>query len=170
MIIAKFGKIAMLAVFVMASAFATPVFAGKRDNSVRFVEEQSVDSLDPYFNNVRIGVILAHHIWDTLVYRDPTTGEYKGELATSWKWIDDTTLELELRKGVKFHNGAEFDADDVVYTFNFVSKPENKAVIFVNVRWIDHVEKLGKYKVRIITRQAFPPAIGYLANWKLVIH
>jgi len=96
MIIARFGKIATLAAFVVASA--APALAGKRDNSVRFAEEQALDNLDPYFNNVRIGVILAHHIWDTLIYRDPKTGEYKGQLATSWKWIDNTTLELELRK------------------------------------------------------------------------
>ena len=49
--------------------------------------------------------------WDTLIYRDPKSGQYKGQLATSWKWIDDKTLEMELRQGVKFHNGEEFDAE-----------------------------------------------------------
>jgi peptide/nickel transport system substrate-binding protein len=48
-----------------------------------------------------------------LIYRDPDINEYKGQLATSWKWIDDKTLKFELRQGVKFHNGAEFDADDI---------------------------------------------------------
>ena len=169
MVIAGFGKVAMVTAFIVASASAAPALAGKRDNSVRFAEEQAVDNLDPYFNNVRIGVILAHHIWDTLIYRDPKTGEYKGQLATSWKWIDDTTLELELRRGVKFHNGAEFDADDVVYTFNFVSKPENKAVTAQLVDWIDHVERLDRYKVRILTKHSFPAALEYLAA-TLVIH
>ena len=62
------------------------------------------------------------------VYRDPNTNEYKGQLATAWQAVDDKTLEFELRQGVKFHNGEEFDADDVVYTLNFVSKPENKVI------------------------------------------
>ena len=172
MIIAGVGKLAALfaaIIIFFASALATPAAAGKRDNSVRFAEEQAVDNLDPYFNNVRIGVILAHHIWDTLIYRDPNAGEYKGELATSWKWIDDRTLELELRQGVKFHNGAEFDADDVVYTFNFVSKPESKAITTQLVDWIDRVEKLDRYKVRIHTKHSFPAALEYLAA-TLVIH
>jgi len=172
MIIGGIGKLAALfaaIIIFFVSAFATPALAGKRDNSVRFAEEQAVDNLDPYFNNVRIGVILAHHIWDTLIYRDPNTGEYKGELATSWKWINDTTLELELRKGVKFHNGAEFDADDVVHTFNFVSKPESKAITTQLVDWIDHVQKLDRYKVRILTKHSFPASLEYLAA-TLVIH
>src|SRR5215471_498940 len=172
MIIGGIGKLAALfaaIIIFFVSAFATPAAAGKRDNSVRFAEEQAVDNLDPYFNNVRIGVILAHHIWDTLIYRDPNTGEYKGELATSWKWINDTTLELELRKGVKFHNGAEFDADDVVHTFNFVSKPESKAITTQLVDWIDHVQKLDRYKVRILTKHSFPASLEYLAA-TLVIH
>src|SRR5205085_12273232 len=82
---------------------------------------------------------------------------------------DQKTLELELRKGVKFHNGAEFDADDVVYTLNFVSKPDNKATTQSNVDWIDHAEKLDPYRVRIVTRRPFPAAIEYLAG-PIVIH
>ncbi len=45
------------------------------------------------------------------------------ELATSWKWTDDLTLEIKLRQGVKFPNippvnGREFVADDVLYSVN----------------------------------------------------
>jgi peptide/nickel transport system substrate-binding protein len=38
-------------------------------------------------------------------------------LAESWRRIDERTVELSLRKGVKFHNGDEMNADDVVFTF-----------------------------------------------------
>ena len=34
-------------------------------------------------------------------------------LATSWRWLDDRTLEMTLRQGVKFHNGEPFDAASV---------------------------------------------------------
>src|SRR6266542_4272866 len=150
--------------------FAAPAaMAAKKDNALRVADDQVLDNVDPYFNNVRIGVIVSHHVWDTLIYRGPKSNEYKGQLATSWKWIDQKTLELELRKGVKFHNGASFDADDVVYTLNFVSKPENKATTQSNVDWIDHAEKLEPYRVRIVTRRPFPAAIEYLAG-PIVIH
>ena len=126
-------RLGLIAACALLSAIATPALAGKKDNSVRFAYDQAPENVDPYFNNVRIGVIIGQHVWDTLIYRDPKTNEYKGQLATAWKWIDDKTLELELRQGVKFHNGEEFDADDVVYTLNFVSKPENKVVTQQNV-------------------------------------
>ena len=122
------------------------------------------ENVDPYFNNLRAGVIISQQVWDTLIYRNPVTGEYKGQLATSWKQIDDKTLEFELRQGVKFHDGSTFTADDVVYTFNFVSKPENRATTQANVNWIDHAEKIDTYRVRLITKQPFPAAIDYLSG------
>ncbi len=127
------------------------------------------ENIDPFFNNVRIGVIVGQHVWDTLIYRDPVTNEYKGQLATEWKWADDKTLDFTLRQGVKFHNGEEFDADDVVYTLNFVAKPENKVVTQTNVNWIESAEKLDKYKVRVKLKKTFPAAIEYLAG-PVVIH
>ena len=148
---------------------AGPALAAKKDNTVRFAYDQVIENVDPYFNNVRLGVILGANVWDTLIYRDPETNEYKGQLATSWKWIDDKTLELELRKGVKFHNGEDFDADDVAFTLNFASDPANKSTQQTNVKWIAKVEKLDQYKVRIHAKEVFPAAIEYLAG-PLVIH
>ena len=139
-------------------------FADKKNDTLRMAYDQAPESVDPYFNNVRIGVIIAANVWDTLLYRDPLTNEYKGQLAKSWKQVDDKTLEFDLREGVKFHNGEDFDADSVVYTLNFVADPKNKAVTQQNVSWIDKVEKLGKYKVRVISKQPFPGAKEYLST------
>ena len=142
----------------------SPAFADKKNDTLRMAYDQAPESVDPYFNNVRIGVIIAANVWDTLLYRDPLTNEYKGQLAKSWKQVDDKTLEFDLREGVKFHNGEDFDADSVVYTLNFVADPKNKAVTQQNVSWIDKVEKLGKYKVRVISKQPFPGAKEYLST------
>ena len=46
---------------------------------------------------------------------------------------------------------------------NFVSKPENKIVAQSDVFWIDHAEKVDQYKVRIASKELFPPAIAQLA-------
>jgi ABC-type transport system substrate-binding protein len=51
---------------------AAPALAAKRDNSVRFAYDQVPENVDPYFNNVRIGVIISQQVWDTLIYRDRT--------------------------------------------------------------------------------------------------
>jgi peptide/nickel transport system substrate-binding protein len=146
-----------------------PALAGKIDNSVRFAYDQAPENVDPFFNNVRVGFIIGQHVWDTLIYRDPNSGEYKGQLATAWRQVDDKTIEFDLRQGIKFHNGEAFDADDVVYTLNFVSKPENKVVTQANVSWIGRAEKVDNYKVRLITKEVFPAAMEYLAG-PIVIH
>ncbi len=163
------AAVSVIAFSSLASACLAPARADKAANSIRFAVDQAPESIDPFFNNVRIGVILGQHVWDTLIYRDPNTGEYKGQLATAWKWVDDTTLEIELRQGVKFHNGEAFDADDVVYTLNFVSKADSKVVTQNNVDWIASAEKIDQYKVRIRLKRPFPAAIEYLAG-PVVIH
>jgi peptide/nickel transport system substrate-binding protein len=148
----------------------TPAHAAKVDNSVRFAADQVLDRVDPYFNAQRIGIILADQVWDTLIYRNPTTGAYEGNLATSWRWIDDGSLELDLRQGVRFHDGTAFDADDVISTIEAISKADARAVQQSYVRWIDRVEKLGKYRIRILSKQPFPAAIANLASPMTVIH
>jgi peptide/nickel transport system substrate-binding protein len=153
----------------LAVALTGAAHAGKKDDTIRFAYEQVPESIDPYFNNVRIGVIMGQLGWDTLIFRDPKTNEYRGALAKTWKWVDDKTLEFELREGVKFHNGEEFDADDVAYTLNFVSKAENKVITQTNVNWIEGAEKLDKYKVRVKLKRTFPAAIEYLAG-PVVMH
>ena len=141
-----------------------PAWAGKKTDTLEMAYDQAPENVDVYFNNVRIGVILGQAVWDTLLYRDPVSHEYKGQLAKSWKQVDDRTLEFELRQGVKFHNGEDFDADSVVTTLNFVADPANKATTQENVRWIQKVEKVDKYKVRIVSKEPFPAAKDYLAT------
>ncbi len=150
-------------------ALTQPANASKKNDTLGFAYDQTPENVDPYYNNVRIGVIIAANVWDTLVYRDPVTSEYKGQLAKSWKQIDDRTLEFDLRQGIKFHNGEEFDADSVVYTLNYVSNPANKAKQQTVVGWIEKAEKIDKYKVRIVSKTAFPAAIDYLAT-AIAIH
>ena len=168
-ILSGFLKAAALNAALAVGLAATPALAQKSTNTIRFAYDQVPENIDPYFNNVRIGVIIGQHVWDTLIYRDPNTGEYKGQLATGWKWVDDKTLDIDLRQGIKFHNGEAFDADDVVYTLNYVSKAESKVVSQNNVDWIASAEKIDSFKVRINLKRAFPAAIEYLAG-PVVIH
>ena len=45
--------------------------AAKKDDTLRFAYDQAPESVDPYFNNVRIGVIIGANVWDTLIYPRP---------------------------------------------------------------------------------------------------
>lgn len=148
----------------LASAIAFPVFAGQDTDSVAMAFNKELETADVYFNTAREGLLLNHAVWDGLLYRDPATGEYKGNLATEWTWVDDTTIEVKLREGVTFHNGEAFSADDVVYTINFVTNPDNGVKNTANVMWMDHAEKVDDFTVRIILKAPFPAAEEYLAG------
>jgi len=162
-------KMCAAGVLAAGMAVGAPAFANKANDTLRMAYDQAPESVDPYFNNVRIGVIIAANVWDTLLYRDPLTNEYKGQLAESWEQIDDRTLEFKLRQGVKFHNGEPFNADSVVYTLNFVKDPANKATTQQNVNWIDRAEKIDDYTVRVISKEPFPAAKEFLST-TVVIH
>ncbi len=145
-----------------------PAWAGKADNTLNIAWESELPTLDRYFNTVREGEIVARMVADALLFRDPRSGEIKGNLATSHRYIDDKTIEFELRKGVVFHNGEPFDADDVVYTLRYVADPANKVATQQNVNWIAGVEKLDPYKVRLTMKQATPLALEYLSGPLLI--
>lgn len=75
--------------------------------------------IDPADHSSREAETVIRNLYDGLVTRDNTSGVHM-EIAESIKWLDTKTLEIKLRKGVKFHDGSELKADDVVYTFNRV--------------------------------------------------
>ena len=74
-------------------------------------------SLDPADHRDRLAETVIRNMFDGLVTRDATSGVHL-QLAESLEWMDDTTMQVGLRQGVKFHNGEEMKADDVVFTFN----------------------------------------------------
>jgi len=138
--------------------------AGKADDTLNWSTNREIAVIDPYYNNTRELVVMGHMGWDGLVFRDIDTGEFKPLLGKSWEWTDETTLDFELRDDVTFHDGSAFDADDVVYTLNFVSNKDNGVLTYRNVSWVESAEKLGDHKVRIKLAKPFPPALAYLAN------
>ncbi|MGI9371311.1 MAG: ABC transporter substrate-binding protein, partial [Hyphomicrobiales bacterium] len=162
----KYNFYGTLGLVMSALAFIAPLpaQAGKSDDTLNWATTREVAVMDPYYNNTRELVIMGHLVWDGLVYRDSDTGEFKPLLATKWNWNDDASIDLELREGVKFHDGSDFDADDVVYTLNHVSNKDNGVLTYRNVSWIKNAEKLGPMKVRINLNKPFPPAFAYLAN------
>ncbi|MGE0848701.1 MAG: ABC transporter substrate-binding protein [Hyphomicrobiaceae bacterium] len=143
---------------------AVPADAGKKDDTLVWATDRDNPIADPYYLNTRELVVIGHHVWDTLVIIDPRTAEIKPLLATKWNWINPTTLELTLRKGVKFHSGKEMDADDVVYTLNHVSDKANAIANYALLSWIKSADKVDGNTVRINLNRPFPPALAYLGG------
>lgn len=154
--------LAALAMFVLAHV--EPAVAGKSDDTLKIALPREMETLNVYSNTGREGVIMSRMIWDGLLYRDPVTNEYIPNLATSYRWESDTALVVGIREGIKFHNGEPFDADDVVYTLNWVANPSNGALPARNVNWIESAEEIGPNMVRINLKAPFPAALEYLSG------
>jgi len=83
-----------------------------------------VTSIDPHYHNLTPNNNIAEHIFETLITKDPKS-LLKPALAVSWKAIDDLTWEFRLRKGVKFHDGSDFTAADVVFSIERTAQVPN---------------------------------------------
>ena len=81
-------------------------------------------NLDPQAGEELSSNILFYHIYDPLVRRNADLSFGPG-LAESWELKDDTTWVFKLRQGVKFHNGEDFKASDVVFTLDRLKKSLN---------------------------------------------
>jgi peptide/nickel transport system substrate-binding protein len=159
----RFLKGLPIAAVALALA-ANAAWAGKANDTLVWTTDREATAADPYYSNIRELVIIGHTVWDGLLFRNLDTGEYEPLLATGYKWIDNTTLEVDLRQGVVFHDGSSFDADDLVYTVNFIADKDHGVLTWQNVRWMKSAEKLGQYKVRINLHKPFPAALAYLAQ------
>ncbi|PJI45112.1 MAG: ABC transporter substrate-binding protein [Rhizobium sp.] len=94
---------------------------GKRPSVTIAVQKiTNNNTLDIWNEQSNVGErVFFPNFWEGLILRDwmGNQGPVPG-LATEWKRIDDKTLELKLRQGVKFHNGDELTAEDVVFSFS----------------------------------------------------
>lgn len=157
-------KVSVLTVAGAIAATPMAATAGKADDTLNIAWEREQPSLDYYYQNSREGIIVNRHVWDNLLYHDPITGEYTGLLAESYKVIDDQTFEFVIRQGVKFHDGTELTADDVVRTIEFLTKPDTGVIQVRPVSWIKGAEKTDDNTVRIYAKETTPLALLYLAS------
>ncbi len=152
----------LLAGLTLSPLASLPASAQKSADTLRVTWRDAIPNIDPYYNQLRSGIILAHQAWDTLIYRDPETFQNKPLLAESYTWVDDTTLDFTLRQGVTFHNGDKFTADDVVYTINTVIA-DKQVQVPSNYSFYESAEKIDDYHVRVKLKRVFPAALDYIA-------
>ncbi|WP_282601754.1 ABC transporter substrate-binding protein [Paracoccus sp. PARArs4] len=81
-------------------------------------------SMDPHFHQLSTNIQVGKNIFEALTTQDAVQKVTPG-LAESWEAVDDTTWRFKLRKGVKFHDGSDFTARDVIYSFCRVPLVQN---------------------------------------------
>lgn len=102
-------------------------------------------------------------IYETLVvYNDK--GELIPWLAQSWEYEDDKTLVFHLRKGVKFHNGDELKASDVLFTFERMRKDNTPAAMQVSKLNFDKCRIVDDYTLKLVTDEPYALQLPMLEN------
>ncbi|WP_394691791.1 ABC transporter substrate-binding protein [Hoeflea sp.] len=108
------------------------------------------ESMDPHFSALGPHAEAAKHIFDTLVWSG-TDLQIEPGLATSWSPVDDDTWEFKLREGVKFHDGSDFDAEDVKFSIERIPVVTGPTTTAIYVRRVKDVEIIDPYTLHIHT-------------------
>src|SRR5256886_9987272 len=109
------------------------------------------NTFDPHLTVGRNSQIFIVNVYDGLTARD-AQGNLVPALAESWKRLTPTTWQFALRKGVKFHNGDDFNAESVKFTLDRATNPETKATISSELGTIASTEIVDSFTVNVITR------------------
>ncbi len=125
-------------------------------------------SMDPHYHNLTPNNMMAKYTFDNLIKQD-SKQNLKPALAISWNPISDLTWELKLRRGVKFHDGSPFTAEDVKFTLERAPEVPNSPSSFS--RYINHIVKIeivDDHTIRLTTADPFPLMATYLSAFTII--
>ena len=117
--------------------------------------------IDPGRDHSNVGSHFYYNAFDTLIEKDHTRAEsvWKPGLATSWKQLSPTAMELKLRSGVTFHTGEPMTADDVVYSIERIIHTTFPPYLVRKKDFVPNfarVEKIDAETIRIHTTKPEP--------------
>lgn len=147
----------------MLVALATSTVAGIANaETLRWARAGDSLTLDPHSQNEGPTHTLAHQMYEPLLQRD-MAGSIIPALATEWGTTDDPTVwRFKLREGVTFHDGAEFNADDVVFSLERAMKPTSAMKELMSS--VVSITKVDDFTIDITTEGPNPLMPSNLTN------
>ena len=145
---------------VFCAALCLPALVATADaRTLRWATRGDVQTMDPYSQNELLTNNFSNLIHGVLVerMRDSTIGP---SLATSWTIVNETTWRFVLRKGVKFHDGSPFTADDVVFSIERAKTPPSQLAQYA--RALGTVTKIDDYTVELKQDKPNPLLLQHL--------
>jgi peptide/nickel transport system substrate-binding protein len=142
----KLKKTLLTAALVLACGLSNAV-------TLRVANQGDVQSMDPHSLNESLQLSFDNSIYESLVGRGKDMAVVP-LLATKWRQTSPTVWRFDLRKGVKFHDGTAFTADDVLFSFKRANDAGSDMKGYVAP--IKEVRKVDDYTVDIETLTPFP--------------
>ncbi|MHB1004899.1 MAG: ABC transporter substrate-binding protein [Chloroflexota bacterium] len=147
-----------------AQATAAPAAGtAKKGGELIYATSEPTASIEPHLE-----ALDARTQRTVLIYENLTWVDFdmvpQPQLAESWETPDEKTYIFKLRKGVKFHNGKEMDAEDVKYSYERVLDPNTGSGGRGDLILIDKIEAVDKYTVRIKLKAPFGAFLAALGG------
>ena len=143
------------------AAITVGLLSNAEGKTLRWGAVGDVTSMDPYAFYTTLNSGFLQNIYEPLLRYDRYL-KYEASLATSWDRIEPTVWRFHLRRGVKFHNGNDFNADDVVASLLRASHPNSPYVTATSQ--IQDVRKVDDYTVDIVLKGKYPLILNDLAG------
>ncbi|SFU41227.1 peptide/nickel transport system substrate-binding protein [Polaromonas sp. YR568] len=144
-------KPSLFSAAVFCAVAATSFVASAQ--TLRVANQGDSLSMDPHSFNESLQLSVTGNTYEGLVIRNKDLSLAPG-LATSWKQTSPTVWRFELRKGVLFHDGTPFTADDVVFSFNRTQAEGSDMKSYTND--FKEVRKINDHVIEIETKTPFP--------------
>lgn len=121
--------------------------------TIRIANQGDALSMDPHSLNESLQLSTTSNVYEPLVGRNKDLS-LAPALATAWKQTSPTVWRFELRKGVQFHDGTPFTADDVLFSFARTQMEGSDMKSYTND--FKEVRKINDHTVEIETKTPFP--------------
>src|SRR3954468_17147616 len=131
----------MKIVFAFAAALVISIADAK---PFRWASQGDPQTIDPHSQNELLTNGINGQMYETLVNRGQQL-EIVPVLATEWKEVDPLTWRFMLRKGVKFHDGTPFTADDVLFSVARASQSSSQIRVYATA--LGKARKVDEYTV-----------------------
>jgi peptide/nickel transport system substrate-binding protein len=150
---------------LIAAALALGASAPLQAQTLRWAAQNDILTLDPHSQNHATTNAILQHAYEGLT-RYSAKYEVEPALATKWTFVSPTQVRFELRKGVKFHDGTPFTADDVVFSFARIKQPQGTMQIYVT--GISEIKKINDHTVDFMLSGPNPLLLRNIIDFRIV--